>query len=103
MQKPSPPLHNDPDGMGTPQIKFGDAEVFLRHAHTGWWVGSEDYRQVMRKRRRHSNYIPKAVLMQEPQQKGTLSLTRVPYSRGILSATSFLMENNIKRYINALG
>lgn len=102
-QNPSPPLHKDPDGMGSPQIKFGDAEVFLRHADTGRWVGSEDHRQVMGKRRRHSNYIPKAVLMQEPKQRATLSLTRVPHSRGILSATSFFMENNIRRYLNALG
>ena len=103
MQCPSPEHHDDPDGMGTPQIKFGDSEVFLRHVDTGFWVGPEDHRQVLRKRRRHPKYLPKAVLMQEPLQRGSFTLTRIPFNLGMLSAVVSFTESIFKRYAKTLG
>ena len=83
--------------MGTPQVKFGDSEVYLVHCLSRRFVGS-----VVSERGRHRNLqgLKKVLMQEEPHQSFIFTVTRASEEPAKAAATIQLTEDVMRNYVH---
>ena len=85
------------DSMGTPQVKFGDSEVYLVHCLSGRFVGS-----IVSERGRHRNLqgLKKVLMQEEPHKSFVFTVTRAAEEPAKAAAIIQLSEDIMRSYVH---
>ncbi len=85
------------DSMGTPQVKFGDSEVFILHKSSGKFVGT-----LVSERARHwSLRGSRRVIMQaDNHQNFALTVTRASEEQAKAASIVQLTEDVMRNYVH---
>ena len=83
--------------MGTPQVKFGDSEVYLVHCSSGKFVGS-----IVSERVRYRNLrgLKKVMIQGEPHQSFVFTVTRAAEEPTKAASIIQLTEDIMRNYVH---
>ncbi|KAL8185843.1 UNVERIFIED_CONTAM: Ryanodine receptor 2 [Gekko kuhli] len=96
-------IRKEVDGMGAPEIKYGDSVCFIQHADTGLWL---TYQSVDAKSARMGSVQRKAIMHHEGHMDDGLTLSRSQHEESrtarVIRSTVFLF-NRFIRGLDALS
>ncbi|KAG8123547.1 hypothetical protein E2320_018933 [Naja naja] len=90
-------IRKEVDGMGTPEIKYGDSVCFIQHVDTGLWL---TYQSVDAKSVRMGSVQRKAIMHHEGHMDDGLTLSRSQHEESrtarVIRSTVFLFNRFIR-------
>ena len=85
-------------GMGSPEIHFGDSEVYLYHIHTGKYIGFTVSEQ--RHRLRMTTGVRKTVMQHDFNQSFAFTMTRASAEQAKAANIVQLSESVMRNYVH---